>query len=107
MLRAMHLPQASWEPQKRADTVHPKKAREAHLKNHSKDSCGPCSGTTTSTTTSSTTSSTTTTSTSTSTSTTSTTTPMCIPLGGTCAADEPCCAGICTNPPGRCCRGVG
>src|SRR3954454_1781819 len=66
----------------------PKKAREAHLKNHSKDSCGPCSGTTTSTTTSSTTSSTTsTTSTSTSTSTTTptsttstttSTTPMCL-----------------------------
>ena len=76
----------------------PKKAREAHLKNHSEDSCGPCSGTTTSTTTP-------TTSTSTSTTSTSTTTPMCIPTGSSSpctAGGTPCCSGNC-NSNGFCC----
>jgi hypothetical protein len=101
----------------------PKKAREAHLKNHPLDSCGPC-GTTSSSTTPTTSTSTSTTSTSTSTSTTtpttstststtstSTTTPMCIPNGGfPCTADTQCCSRICDNrsPPScRACRNPG
>jgi hypothetical protein len=80
----------------------PKKAREAHLKNHSKDSCGSCGGTTSSSTTTktSTTSSSTTTptsTTSTSTSTTSTSTPMCLPNLSGCTADTQCCSRICDS----------
>src|SRR5215213_3028556 len=83
----------------------PKKAAEAHLKNHPEDTWGPCSGTTststTTTPTSTTSTSTTTPTTSTSTSTTSTststtsTTPGCLPNGATCTGGTQCCSGNC------------
>jgi hypothetical protein len=64
-------------PQNAQTLCIPKKAREAHLKNHSLDTCGPCGVTTGSTTTS--------------------TTPMCKPNGVSCTADTQCCNGICTQ----------
>jgi hypothetical protein len=99
-------------PQNAQTLCIPKRAREAHLKNHSKDSCGPCGGTTSSSTTTPTTStSTSTTSTSTSTTSTSTTTPMCLPNLSGCTADTQCCSRICDSrfPPPRClgCRNPG
>jgi hypothetical protein len=69
-------------PQNAQTLCIPKKAREAHLKNHPLDTCGPCGGTTTSTTsTTSTSTSTTSTSTSTTTPTTSTSTTTACPPG--------------------------
>jgi hypothetical protein len=83
----------------------PKKAREAHLKNHPLDTCGPCGGTTSSTTTSTTS----TTSTTTTPTTTTSTTPMCQPNCGTCSVDTQCCSGICDSRLGFCrlCRSEG
>jgi hypothetical protein len=75
----------------------PKKAREAHLKNHPLDTCGPCGGTTSSTTTSTTSTTSTTT---TPTTTTSTTTPGCLPERAPCTTDTDCCNNICNRPSG-------
>jgi hypothetical protein len=83
-------------PQNAQTLCLPKEAREAHLKNHSKDTCGPCGGTTSSTSTTSTTETPTTSTTETPTTSTSTTTPMCLPNGSSpCDADSECCSGLC------------
>jgi hypothetical protein len=87
-------------PQNQKTLCLPKKAAEAHLKNHPEDTWGPCSGTTSTTTTPTTSTSTSTTST--------TTTPMCLPLGSNCTAGDLCCVpggpGIaCNSQIGTCC----